>query len=112
MRTIRILRATAVAAAAVAMGILSLWTWETRLSSTGSTNAVLATQVIIRALAVAAAAGGWVVPMVVLSAAGFYPMGLYLLGSPTHLSAVGVADLVYLAAAIGLFATRRRSRVA
>lgn len=108
MRASRRLRATAAISAAVAIIVMAWWWWDTRFSANGPSRMLLGAQLFIRVLAVGAAAGGWSVPMLVLFCLGFFPTGLYLLGSPSYLALAGVADLVYLGATVALLVGRAR----
>lgn len=101
------LHAAAVTFAAAALVLIAFLLWETRYSAEQS-GAVLGAQLLIRALAIVAAQRRWLVAMFILFAAGFFPVGIYLLGVPSLWMLVGVADLLYLAAAIALAVQRRR----
>jgi hypothetical protein len=98
------LRATAAIFAAVALMLIASWMWETR------TSGLIGAQLLVRVLAIAAAWRGWIAAMFVLFTIGFFPVGIYLLGSPSFVSLAGIADLLYLGTTIALFSVRLRQR--
>lgn len=98
------LRATAAFTAAIALVFIASWMWETR------TSGIIGVQLLIRVLAIVAAWRGWIAAMFVLFAVGFFPVGIYFLGSPSFVGLAGIADLLYLGTTIALFILRLRQR--
>ena len=104
------LRVVAACVAAVAVVFLTVLLWETRGAANGPSPVLLAIQIGVHVLAIVAGWRGWVVAMVVLFGIAFVPVGLYFLGAPSMYAIVGVADLGYLGAAVGLMVQRAGRR--
>ena len=97
----------------VAGGILAITLWLLFLSQVvfgegGEGNPWVAG--LMLALAMGATVGGWLgrpVVLLISFALSFVPVGLYLLGTPSVYSGIGLANLLYVAGAVLILLGRR-----
>lgn len=94
-------------ASGLAGGVTATALWLTLLASPAG-NLVMLLMAALAALMVVAAWSSRAVPLLVLAAISFVPVGLYLLGTPSIYAGIGLADLL-CAAGGGLMLAARRA---